>query len=212
METLSIDKARLQVFDSTVSFLKASYKEWSDDKVSKLAAALAYYAIFSIAPLFIIGIAIAGYVYGQKAVQGEVVDQIRGVIGKEGADIVQTMIAGARNTSAGLVATILSVVALFFGASGVFVQLQYALNVIWEVERKPGRGIMGMIKDRLFAVIMVIAVGIIIIALMFGSSVMWTLTGYFKDVLPIPAVFWQIFNYRLVEKKKLSKTTKKAWN
>lgn len=183
------------MFNAAVSFLKTSYKEWSEDKVSKLAAALSYYAIFAIAPLFIIGIAIAGYVYSEKAVQGQIVDQIRGVIGDEGADIVQTMIAGARNTSAGVVATALSVLALFFGASGVFIQLQYTLNVIWDVERKPGGGIIGMIKDRLFAVIMVIAVGIIIIALMFGSSVMWTLTGYFKHILPMPAVFWQIFNY-----------------
>jgi membrane protein len=185
----------MRMFDSTVSFLKTSYKEWSDDKVSKLAAALAYYAIFSVAPIFVIGIAIAGYVYGQKAVQGQVVEQMRGVIGEEGANIVQTMIAGARNTSAGVAATVLSVLALFLGASGVFIQLQYAMNVIWEVERKPGRGIMGMVIDRFFAVIMVIAVGIIIIALMFGSSVMWTLTGYFKNILPIPSVFWQIFNY-----------------
>jgi membrane protein len=163
--------------------------------VSKQAAALAYYAIFSIAPLFVIAIAIAGFVFGEQAAQGQIVGQIEGVVGPQGAQVIQSMIAGASNPSTGIVATAISVLALLFGASGIFVQLQDSMNLIWEVERKPGRGIMGTIKDRLFAVALVLSVGVLLIALMFASSAVWALTSYFRDVLPLPGWFWQLVNF-----------------
>jgi membrane protein len=180
------------MFKSAWSFLKATLAERSKDKVSKLAAALAYYAIFSIAPLFVIGIAVAGFVYGQQAVQGQIVNQIRGLVGDQGAQMIQTMIAGATKTSSGIIATGLSIVALLFGASGVFSQLKDSLNTIWGVQPKPNRGIMGAVKDQLFAILLVFSAGILLIALMFASSVLWTVTSYFGDILPLPGWVWQV--------------------
>ncbi|RJP16664.1 MAG: YihY/virulence factor BrkB family protein [Candidatus Abyssobacteria bacterium SURF_5] len=183
------------MFKSVGSFFKQTFSEWSRDKVPVMAAALAYYAIFAIAPLFLIAIAIAGFVLGEQAAQGQLMSQIEGVVGQQGAQVIESMIAGASNTSGGIIATALGVAALLFGASTLFVQLQYALNVIWEVRRKPERGIMGTVKDRLVAVAMVISIGILLIALMVASSVLWSLTSYFEGVLPLPGWFWQLVNF-----------------
>src|SRR5262245_13515915 len=121
-------------------FLKASWEllkqtglEWVEDKASQLGAALAFYTLLSIAPLLVIAIAIAGAVFGDKAARGQVVAQIEETVGTEGAKAIQEMLANAHQPKAGLLATLLGVATLLFGASGVFGQLQDALNTIWEV-------------------------------------------------------------------------------
>ncbi len=178
---------------SAKTLLKDSVQEFGDDHVSSLAAALAYYAVFSLAPLLVIGITIAGFIYGDQAAQGQIVDRIRGVVGDQGASIIQTMIAGARKSGSGFVAGILSVIALILGASGVFSQLQFSLDQIWHVEPKKSRGIMGTIKDKALAALLVVGAGILVIALMFGSSAMWKLSGPLQHILP--RFLWQVFSY-----------------
>ncbi len=131
------------------SVLKQTVAEWTEDRAPMLGAALAYYTVFSLAPLLIISIAIAGFVLGDEAARGQVFDQMRSLIGDQGAKATQDMVqsAGAK-PSTGIVATITGIVTLLFGASGVFGQLQTSLNIIWGVEPKPGRGVKGLIKDR----------------------------------------------------------------
>src|SRR5437660_3530855 len=99
---------------------KNTFKEWSEDKAPRLGAALAYYTVFSIGPLLLIITAIAGLVFGQKAAQGQIVGTIQGMVGKSGADVIQSAIQGASKPSASIVATIIGLVTLVFGASGVF--------------------------------------------------------------------------------------------
>jgi membrane protein len=108
------------------SLLKETVDEWQRDKVSQMAAALAYYTLFSIAPLFVIAVAVAGAVFGQEAARGEVVAQIQGLSGKAGAEVLQTALANTQNPQSGngIVPGIISTLALIFGASGVFIQLQ----------------------------------------------------------------------------------------
>ncbi len=120
--------------------LKETFSEWNADKASRLAAALAYYTIFSLAPLLIIAIAIAGAVFGEEAARGEIVGQISGLVGKEGAKFIETAIENANKPREGTIASLVGVAILLFGASGLFAQLQDALNTIWEVQPKPGRG------------------------------------------------------------------------
>src|SRR5438874_1307269 len=116
---------------SGYSTLKDTFTEWSDDKAPRLGAALAYYTIFSLAPLLIIAIAIAGLIFGAEAARGQIVGQIQGMVGESGAHVIQTMIENAGKHKSGIFASIVAIVTLLVGASGVFGQLQDALNTIW---------------------------------------------------------------------------------
>lgn len=158
--------------------LKETFSDWSEDKASRLAAALAYYTIFSIAPLIIIVIAVAGLVFGREAVQGQIQGQIQGLVGEQGAGLVQEMVKGASNQSTGIIATVIGVVTLLFGATGVFGQLQDALNTIWEVTPKPGRGLLGIIRDRFLSFTMVLGVGFLLMVSLVLSAALVAVTKF----------------------------------
>ncbi len=121
--------------------MKRTISEWSEDKAPRLAAALAYYAGFSIAPILVIAIAIASLFYDRQAVQDLVIAQISGLAGSQGGELIATMLEASRDIGSNSLAIGVSIAALIFGASGVFGQLQDALNTIWEVTPKPGQGI-----------------------------------------------------------------------
>lgn len=160
------------------TLLKTTYAEWSEDRVPRLAAALAYYTTFSIAPLLVVLIALAGAVFGADAVRGQLDDQIRGLLGDDAARAVQDMVQSASgHPSAGIVATILSSAALLLGATGVFGELQDSLNTIWEVTPKPGRGLRGLIRDRLLSFGMVLAIAFLLIVSLVASAAIAGLSG-----------------------------------
>src|SRR6202040_2394883 len=121
-------------------------RESMEDKVPRLGAALAYYSALSLAPLVLIAIAVVGLVFGREAAQGQLVAQIRGLVGPEGAEAIQATIANAARPQGGAMATLIGVAILLFGASGVFGELQDAMNTIWEVQPKAGRGVLGVLK------------------------------------------------------------------
>jgi membrane protein len=147
----------------TWDLLKEVFKDWREDRASRLAAALAYYTIFSLAPLLIIAIAVAGLAVGREATQGQIVNQISGLIGPEGAQGIETLIENASKPSSGMIATSLGIIVLLMGASGFFGQLQDGLNTIWEVRPRPGRGIVGIIRDRFLSLTMVLGVGFLLL-------------------------------------------------
>lgn len=147
-----------------IPVIKQTVSEWSADKAPALGAALAYYTVFSLAPLLIISIAISGFFLGEEAARGQIFDQLRALIGDQGGAAIQDMVKSASaKTSAGVVASIIGVVTLLFGASGVFGQLQTSLNTIWGVEPKPGRGIWGMIQDRFLSFGFILVVGFLLL-------------------------------------------------
>ena len=158
---------------TTFSVLKQTVSEWSEDKAPMLGAALAYYTVFSLAPLLIISIAIAGFVLGDEAAKGQVFEQMRGLLGDQGGRAMQDMVQSAGSkTSTGVIATITGIVTLLFGASGVFGQLQTSLNIIWGVEPKPGRGIKGVVKDRFlsFGFILVVCF-LLLVSLLLSAAI-----------------------------------------
>ena len=172
--------------------LKQTYEEWSEDRVPRLAAALAYYTTFSIAPLLVVVIAIAGWVFGADAVRGRLDDQIRGVLGPDAARAVQDMVQSATaHPSSGTFATILSVAALVFGATGVFGELQDSLNTIWEVKPKPGRGLRGLLHDRLLSFGMVLALAFLLIVSLVVSAVLAGLGTFVGGSAGALAPLWQ---------------------
>lgn len=166
--------------------LKDTFWEWFDDNVQRHGAALAYYTIFSLAPLLIIAIAIAGLAFGQEAAQGQIMDQIKSLLGEDGAKAVQTMIENARQPAAGIVATIFGIIMLLFGATGAFAQLQESLNAIWGVAPKPGRGILGVVKDRFMSFAMVVGIGFLLLVSLLLSAALAALGKFFSHLLPVP--------------------------
>jgi membrane protein len=146
------------------SLLKATFFEWLDDQAPMLGAALAYYTVFSLAPLLIITIAIAGLVFGAEAAQGQIFDQLRGLLGDASGKAMEEIVQSASaEPKTGVVATVIGLVTLLFGASGVFGQLQASLNIIWGVQPKPGRGILGIIRDRILSFGFILVVGFLLL-------------------------------------------------
>ena len=145
------------------TLIKDSATGWSDDKASRLAAALSYYTIFSIAPLLIMAIAIAGLAFGKEAASNQIFQQIRGLVGDTGAVAIQAMVQGAGKSGGGIFATVVAAITLFIGASSVFGQLQDALNSIWHVEPKPGQGVKGFLRSRFLSFSMVLVIGFLLL-------------------------------------------------
>jgi membrane protein len=148
---------------ATWRLLRQTIAEWSEDKAPQLGAALAFYTALSIAPLLVITLGIVTFFYGEEAAGGQVANQMRTLVGDEGGKAIEDMIASANKPATGAIATTLSVITLLFGASGVFGQLQSALNTIWEVKPKPGRGVWGFLRDRFLSFTMVMGMAFLLL-------------------------------------------------
>jgi membrane protein len=181
-------------FSQIGGLFKETYTDFMDDKAPRLGAALAYYTAFSLAPLLVIVIAIAAMVFGQEAAQGQIVGTIQGFVGENGARAIQEMIAGASKHGSGITATIVGVITLLFGASGVFGQLQDSLNTIWEVQPKPGRGIWGFIRDRFFSLTMVLGTGFLLLVSLVLTSAISMLGEFLGSRLPGGETLWHGVN------------------
>lgn len=144
--------------------------QWVADKAPRLGAALAYYTIFSIAPLLVITIAVAGFVFGREAAQGQIAAQVEHLVGRQGGEAIEAMVESASKPGAGTLGSILGVAMLLLGAAGLFGQLQDALNTIWEVKPKEGRGIWGMVRDRFLSLSMVLGVAFLLLVSLIASS------------------------------------------
>jgi membrane protein len=151
-------------------YLRETFEGWSNDNVSTLGAALAYYTVFSLAPLLIVVIAIAGVVFGRQAVEGQMVQQVSGLVGKSGAEAVQAMLTNAAQVGGGVWATVVAVVTTLIGASGVFSQLQSSINQIWEVRQKPNEGVKGFLLHRLPTFGMLLGVGFLLLVSLVVSA------------------------------------------
>ena len=174
--------------------LSATYTKWTADHAQGLGAALAFYAIFSLAPLLLIVIAIAGLVFGQEAAQGEIIGQIQGLVGEESAKAIQSMIEEARKPAAGVIATVLALVLLLLGATGVFAQLQEALNTIWRVEEKPGAGMWQAIKNRFISLLAVLGTGFLLLISLVISAGISAIGTTLEHFLPVPGLLLQLIN------------------
>ena len=183
---------RFRVF---LSLFKDSFNQWMDDQAPVLGAALSYYTVFSLAPLLVLTIAIAGMAFGEEAARGEIVGSIQGLVGREGALAVQTMIENARKPESGILATVIGVFVLLFGASGAFAQLQNALNVIWKVAPNANSGVIPFLRRRFFSFAMVLSVGFLLLVSLAVSAALAAVGRYFAGVLPGGEAFWQITNF-----------------
>jgi membrane protein len=141
---------------------KEAAGNWSSHKDARQGAALAYYSVFSLGPIIVIAIAVAGFFFGHDAVSGQVASSIKGMMGDTGAKAVEAMLADAGRPRKGLVATLLGLGALLFAAIGVVVQLKDALNTVWEVEETSGSGIWHFLRNYVVSLAAVLALGFLL--------------------------------------------------
>lgn len=156
-----------------------SAKDFSSDNAMKFSASLSYYTTFSIVPMLIIIIGLAGIFFGQEAVQGEVYRQFSGLIGSSAADTVQTAIGNMQITGKSWIATIIGAVTLLIGATGVFTELQDSLNIIWSLKAKPRKGIVQFLINRVISFSMILTLGFLLIVSLLINTVIALLSERF---------------------------------
>jgi membrane protein len=174
---------------------KGAVAEWSQDNATRLAAALAYYALFSIAPLLLIAISVAGFVFGRDAAEGEIFRQLHDLIGPQGAAAVQEMVRNANRQQTGIVASLIGVVLILFGASGVMGELKSALNTIWDIPPRAHATLWSMIKERFFSLTMVLGVGFLLMVSLIVSAAISALGRYFERYMSGSEVLLQTLNF-----------------
>jgi membrane protein len=175
----------------------AGIKFW-DDGGPRLSAAITFYLSLYLSPLLLAVIAIAGFVFGKEAAQGEVVEQIRGVMGREGAEVVEQILAQTASTQHGIVAGVVAVVTLFIGASGLFSCLQGALDVIWQVPgKKSGGGILVALRERLFSFLLVCGTAFLLIAALIVNAVVSGINGRVSGWLPHSEGLVEVLNFSI---------------
>jgi membrane protein len=174
--------------------LKQTFRAWNDHEAPRLGAALSFYTVLSLAPLVILVIAIASLIFGRSTAQSEIIGQVQGIMGAEGAKAVETVIEhGQRPT--GVFASVIGAITLLVGASGAFSELQFALNKIWDVKPKEGSGIASLITARLFSFGMVLAVGFLLIVSLVITAGLAVLGKFFGEIRPMPELLMHTINF-----------------
>ncbi len=179
-------------------FARALAEEWRKDNVPLLAAALAFYSIFSITPLFIIAIAIVGLILGPAVAQQEVLAQVALIFGPENAQTIQQLITNSSSPSGNIIAIVIGATMLFFGSSWMFTQMKDALNIVWDVEHKPEHGVVtGFVWNRFLGFLMVLGVGAMLVASLIINMLLSALHLFVGDVVPGVVVWGKLFNFFL---------------
>jgi membrane protein len=177
--------------------LKATFKGWSEDKASMLAAALAFYTVFSLAPLLVIATAIAGLAFGDEAVRDLIISQVTGLIGPVGAEAIQTMMVNAPWPGKSMATAAIGVITLLVGASGAFVQLKNSLNIIWGVKEKEGEGLFGFIRRYFFSFGMIVSSGFLLLISLIINAILAAFGDYIGRYMIGYETILYIFNFAL---------------
>ena len=189
---------------NSISLLKQTFSEWLEDKVPQLGAALAYYTVFSLAPLVLLLLAIVGFIFHNDpaGAWGKMTEQMSYFLDKSAIDVVQGIAQKASQPNKSFLATIIGILLALFGASGVFGQLQDALNTIWGVKAKPGAGIAGFIRSRFLSFAMVAGVCFLLLVSLVLESVLKSFSHYVQAMFPggivIALVVYSIFDLAVV--------------
>ena len=165
-------------------------RAWWDDDALRLGASLAYYTLFAIAPILLVATAIAGMVFGAEAVRGEIVGQLDHLLGHEGALAVQSLLEGASQRRAGVVATVIGGIAFTAAATGAFLELQLALNTIWRVKTKPGVNVRAFLIDRLRSFGLVVAIGFLLMVSLAVTAALAALSAWLSRLSPGMPLVW----------------------
>jgi membrane protein len=189
--------------DQALTFPKLksmALRAWGDfweDQAPRLGAALAYYTALSMAPLLILIIAVAGLAFGKEAAQGQLFTELRNMIGPEGAKMIEELVQNASKPASGILASIIGIATLIFGASSVATELRTSLNTIWDRPQDPNDGIKEMITERSYALVVVLGCGFLLLVSLAVSSMVAGAGKWFSSLLPLPQALLQGFNILL---------------
>lgn len=174
---------------------KQTGKEFVEDKAPRLGAAMAFYTALSIAPLLLTVVGIAGLVYGDQAARGEIANQISSLVGREQADVLEGALARSASPTGGILATIIGVVVLVFGATGLFAELQGALDTVWNAKpEQASSGVWGYIKDRLLSLSIVGGMAFLLLVSLVFSAVLSAFGSAFENWLPYSSIWLRLGN------------------
>src|SRR5688572_14072687 len=180
------------------TILKLSYQGWKEDRASRLSAALAYYTIFSLAPMLVIVIAITGLLWEADVVRTQILNQVQGLVGAEGSDFIAGMITSTGTPARDIFATIIGIITLLFGALGVFNELHNSLNIIWGVEEEKTKGFFQTIKkviiDRLLSFTMILGIGFLLLVSLVISTGISAVQETIGNIFPFSELILQIIN------------------
>ena len=174
--------------------VKTAVVAWSADNAARLGAALSYYTVFAISPLFLIVIFVASLWFSQEAVRAELFGQLADLVGKRGAATIESALAASAPHSQGVVASVLAIGTLVITATGLFVELQNALNAVFNVKSKGSLGVWGFFKNRLLSFAMVVGIGFLLLVTLVVSALLSAFGKYISALAPGLDVFWMIVN------------------
>jgi len=173
----------------------SAFNGWLDDRGASMGAAIAFYTLFSIAPMMLMIIAVAGLVFGEDAARGALMGQLEGLMGREGAAALQAMIASAGQPVSGVVATVVAVVTLVVGATTVFAELQSSLNVIWKAEPPKEPSVVWLVKVRLASLSLIAVIGFLLLVSLVISAMLSAVSDYLRGIMPGLNVIMQVVNF-----------------
>jgi membrane protein len=188
-------KARLKKFKLIYQLLSDTIRACIKGQVVSEGAALSYYTVFAIAPLFIIALAIAGFCFGEEAARRELFGQVNQLVGQEGGDAIQSLVAAANRSKTGFWATSIAVGTLAVAATGVFVQLQNSLNKLWNVRLARGKGLRNFIRHRLLSFAMVFGIGFLLLVSLVCSAGLAALGNYLGDYVSGKEILLKALNF-----------------
>ncbi|MYM68197.1 YihY family inner membrane protein [Pseudoduganella sp. FT55W] len=177
-----------------LSLLKCTVSEWFEHRGSSMGAALAFYTLFSLAPILVLVLAIAGWFYGPQAAQGELFAQLRGLVGAQGAEAIQLVLAGARNKEEGRLATLVASGLLLFGATTVFAELKASLDAIWQVPPLTHGTVWDVVRTRLLSFGMVLVLAFLLMVSLVVSAALTVLEKYWGSLWSDAGIVLTVIN------------------
>jgi membrane protein len=154
-----------------------SFKSWGDDNAAQLAAAIAYYTIFSLPPLLILALSITGYFFDKDLTQTQLIAQLGGVVGTKTAAFIATLLTNTTQSTTSPIASIIGVGVLLAGASGIYYQMRYALNRVWNVPKKAAQNLLHTVKDQVVSFLIMLAIALVFLVILILSTVLSVIIG-----------------------------------
>lgn len=179
---------------SWLSLIRSTFQEYFANGVPRLGAALAFYTIFSLPALLIVVIAVAGLAFGVEAAQTQIVAEIEGFIGHDSAVALQAIIESARKPEAGVIATIVGLITLLVGATGVFGEIEDALNIVWNVPKTKGFNLLALIKSRFLSFSLILGTGFLLLVSLVISAGLAAIGKYSSQLFPGMEIMLQVAN------------------
>jgi len=173
---------------------RRSVDEWTKHNDARMGAALAFYTIGSISPLVILVLAIVSLIFNKNTAEAHLLSKVQSLVGTQGRESVQTVLAHGHRAFSGIFSTVIGIIVLFLGASGVFQELRSGLNSIWESEAKVPSGIRGVVRERILSFGLVLSLGFVLIVSLIVSAALSAISAFFSNLLPIPPMLIEGFN------------------